>query len=614
MSAKRERTSTVDHMPFSPKPGQGPMGMMLSAPPVVKNRKDILRRLWGYLGVYRLSLILIVVLVVLSSGLFLMCPYLIGQSIDNYIVKNNLPGLAKMILLLSAIYIITAGIAWIQSIIMIRVAQNTVSDIRRDLFAKLQTLPLRYFDKHPHGELMSRLTNDTDTICSTLGESVTQLIGSLLSIIGAGSIMFSMNWRLTIACLITFPMVMIVTKYIGKYTLHGFRLRQQKLGKLNGLVEETILGQRIVKVCGRESEAKTQLSAANSDLKNAAIKATIYVGLMGPVMTLFRNLGFAILAGTGGWLVIKGMISVGTVAAFMNYADFFNRPLTQLANLYGSIQSALAGAERVFKVMDEEPETEDSADAINLNDIKGEVIFNNVSFSYVPETNVLNDISFQAKPGQTIAIVGSTGAGKTTIINLLMRFYDIDEGAILIDGNDIRELKKDSLRRSLGIVLQDTVLFAGSVKDNIRYGRPEATDAEIIAVAEFANADFFIRHLPNGYDTILSDAGSSLSQGQRQLLTIARTMLADPAILILDEATSSVDTRTEIHLQQAFNRLMHGRTSFIIAHRLSTIRLADNILVIEHGKIVEQGNHTDLLRINGVYNNLYESQFKNSIN
>jgi ATP-binding cassette subfamily B protein len=590
--------------------GPGPRGPMMAGPiPKVKDRRGILRRLWRYLACYRAGLLGIALLVAATTGLTLLCPYLMGRAIDRYISAGDMRGLLLLLGVMLVVYLLTSAGTWLQTVGMIRIAQHTVRDIRHELFDKLQALSLRFFDRHPHGELMSRLTNDTESISATLGDSVTQLINSVLSVVGAAAIMFTLNWRLALATLVTFPLVMLTTRWIGERSRQGFRDRQRNLGELNGIVEETILGQRVVKVCRHEQQATANFAAANEALRRTATTALISVGLMGPAMGVFRNLGFAILAGTGGWLVTKNLATIGMVAAFVNYADFFNRPLNQLANLYGTVQSALAGAERVFAIMDEAPEVEDAADAEELRDVCGDVAFSGVSFGYLPEAPVLNDVTFHAAAGQTIALVGPTGAGKTTIINLLTRFYDIDAGSIAIDGKDIRQVRKDSLRRALGIVLQDTFLFAGTVRDNIRYGRLDASDADVDAAARLANAESFIRHLPHGFDTVLSDAGNSLSQGQRQLLAIARTLLANPAILILDEATSSVDTRTEIHIQQAMRRLMQGRTSFIIAHRLSTIREADCILVIDHGQIAERGTHDALLAQQGVYYHLYYSQF-----
>jgi len=583
---------------------RGPMMMGASAP-AVRDRRGTLRRLWGYLRRDGAGLAGLALLVTLTSALSLVFPYLMGRAID---AVNDLHRLLLLVGAMAVLTVLTAGGTWLQSIWMLRITQRTVCDIRRDLFAKLQMLPLRFFDAHQHGELMSRLTNDTDTISATMGDSVTQFISSVLMVTGAGIIMFTMSWRLALVSLVTFPLVLLATWWIGKQSRQGFRDRQKSLGMLNGLVEETILGQRVVKVCRQEGAAIEKFAAANAELKRTAIKALICVGLMGPVMQFFRNFGFALLAGVGVWLVISGQAQLGTMVALISYTDFFNRPLFQLANLYGTIQSALAGAERVFAIIDEAPELADAAEAQALNAVRGEVEFSHVDFSYTPDVPVLSDVSFYAAAGQTIALVGPTGTGKTTIINLLTRFYEIDAGHIRIDGQDIRTLRKDTLRRSLGIVLQETYLFAGTVRENIRYGRLDASDAEVETAAGLANAESFIRHLPHGFDTVLSDAGSSLSQGQRQLLAIARAMLADPAILILDEATSSVDTRTEIHIQQAMHRLMAHRTSFIIAHRLNTVRQADCILVIQDGRIVERGTHPELLAQQGAYYRLYAGQ------
>jgi ATP-binding cassette subfamily B protein len=580
---------------------------MMSAPKV-KDRKGVLKRLWKYFNPYKWRLLGIVFMVCLTTGLGLLIPWVTGKAIDRYIGTHDLPGLARLICFMVGACVLAAIVTWVQSVQMIQITQLAVRDIRKELFDHFQTLSLRFFDRHPHGELMSRLSNDTETISTTLGDGITQFIGSALSIIGAGTIMFTLNWRLSLASMTTIPIILIVTKLLAGRSRQGFRDRQEKLGAMNGTVEETIQGQRVVKAFCREQETLEKLTTANVNLKKTAILATIFVGTMGPFMNLFRNIGFTVTAGVGGWMVVENMVTVGTVAAFISYADYFNRPIIQIANLYGMLQAGLAGAERVFAILDEVPEINDAPDAIELTDIQGRVEFDNVSFGYVPDVAVLSEVSFCAQAGQTIALVGPTGAGKTTIINLLTRFYDIDAGAIKVDGKDIRVLTKDSLRESLGIVLQDTYLFTGKVRENIRYGRLEASDSEVEDAARLANADSFIRHLPHGYDTVLSDAGGSLSQGQRQLLAIARALLADPAILILDEATSSVDTRTEVHIQQALHRLMCGRTSFIIAHRLSTIQQADCILVIDGGRIVERGTHSELLEKQGAYYNLYASQ------
>lgn len=587
----------------------GPGPMMGGPRGRASDRTGTLRRVWRYIGAYRWQMAGVASLVGMTTTCALLNPYLIGRAIDGYVIPGNMRGLVGIIAILLGLCLVSAACTWLQAVAMIRMAQHAVADIRRDLIAKLETLPLRYFDKQPHGELMSRLTNDPDAIAATLGDSVTQLIGSVLGVLGAGTIMFSLNWRLAIASLVTIPGVFLAMRWIAKHTRQGFRERQQAMGELNGMIEEFVTGQRVIHVCNRQAQTIAAFDEANNKLRKTGTRAVIIVGLMGPVMGVFRNSGFALLAAAGGWMVTRDLATIGLVAAFLTYSQQFTRPLHQIAALYGSVQGALAGAERVFAVLDESPEPADASDAIALSRPSGHVEFANVHFSYTPGVPVLRGVSYEAMPGQTIALVGPTGAGKTTIINLLTRFYDIDSGSIRIDGHDLRALRRDTLRRSLGIVLQDTFLFAGSVRENIRYGRPEATEDEVIAAAKLANADGFIRHLPHGYDTVLGESAASLSQGQRQLLAIARAIVSDPAILVLDEATSSVDTRTELHIQQAMLRLMNGRTSFVIAHRLSTIRKADCILVISDGEVAERGTHEQLLTARGMYWRLCMSQY-----
>jgi len=457
---------------------------------------------------------------------------------------------------------------------------------------------------------MSRLTNDLDAISRVLSQNVTELFTGMLTLGGILVVMFAKNFWLALGSMIVFPLMMILVGFVGKRTRREFRGYQMRIGRLNGKLEEMFSGQRVIVAYGREAGTLADFDAANEDVRRVGVRAQTYAMLVPPLMGILSNANIAILAGLGGWMVLRGLATVGTIAAFYNYSRKFAAPLRHLGNLYNQLQAAVAGAERVFEIVDTEPELTDAPDAVGLDGVAGEVVFDHVDFSYVPGVPVIRDMSLVAELGQTVALVGPTGAGKTTMVNLLTRFYDIDAGTIRIDGRDIRQVQKASLRRRLGIVLQDTFLFSASVMENIRYGRLGASDEEVVAAAKLANADHFIRRLPRGYDTLLSERGSNLSQGQRQLLAIARAVLADPSILILDEATSSVDTRTEAHIQEALLRLMEGRTSFVIAHRLSTIRDADKILVIDDGRIIERGTHEQLLAQRGFYYNLYMSQFK----
>ncbi len=578
---------------------------------VVKPRdaKNTLKRLWWYLSEHKIRLFLVLFLVAITSVLTLVGPYLIGKAIDNYIIPRDFNGLFRLLILMAAIYVLMSLFTWLQSRTMINVAQLTIRNMRKDAFDKLQILPVSFFDARPRGDIMSRLTNDIDLINNALSSSLTQIFSSIITLIGTVILMLWLSPLLTGVSMITVPIMLITTNIVTRHTRRYFSEQQRVLGMLNGFAEENISGQKVVKAFVREAKEIERFEVTNQELKNVGIKAQIYSGIMGPLMNVLNNIGFAIVALSGGWLAVKQIITIGTIAAFINYTRQFTRPLNELANQINTIQSAIASAERLFEIMDEPPEPPDPPDAIELKSVKGDVEFRNVSFSYKSDEAVLKNISFHAHPGQTIALVGPTGAGKTSIINLLARFYDPDSGDIFIDGYNIQKITRKSLRSSLGIVLQDTYLFSESVKDNIRYGRLDATDEEVKAAARLANAEQFILNLPQGYDTILSEDGGDLSQGQRQLLAIARAILADPAILILDEATSSVDTRTEQHIQEAMYKLMKGRTSFVIAHRLSTIRKADMILVIDDGEIIERGNHVQLLKQKGFYYNLYMSQF-----
>ncbi|MTI53482.1 ABC transporter ATP-binding protein [Geosporobacter ferrireducens] len=601
-------------------PGGRPGGMgsrhhkMMMGPVVkAKDVKATLCRLWYYLGRQKSTLLTVFTFVLIGALLNLLGPYLIGVAIDRYIIPGDFEGLQYIALVMIAIYGLNVVSTWLQNYWMIGMAQNTVLHMRKDLFNKLQTLPLSFFDNKPHGELMSRLTNDIENISNTLNTSTTQIFSSIITIVGTFLFMLWLSPALTLLSIIVIPLMAACTKLIAKRTRNYFSEQQKHLGELNGLIEETISGQRVVKVFSREKKVIEKFDAYNLQLREAGMRAQIFSGLIPPLMNVLNNLSLAIVAGAGGWLAVEGVITVGIIASFISYAKQFTRPLNELANQFNMIQSAIAGAERVFEIMDEKPETIDSPNAVKLDNIAGEVDFDQVSFGYKEEVPVLKGIDLHVKPGQAIALVGPTGAGKTTIINLLMRFYDVSQGQIRIDGQEIKTIKRNDLRTSLGIVLQDTYLFSESVKENIRYGRLDATDEEIEAAARLANADGFIRRLSQGYDTVLSEDGGNLSQGQRQLLAIARAILADPAILILDEATSSVDTRTEVQIQQAMLNLMKGRTSFVIAHRLSTIRDADKIVVIDRGEIREQGTHEELLQKKGFYHQLYMSQFHRQV-
>ncbi len=593
------------------RPGQQPSSQgMREKIEAARDPRHALRRLLPYLSPFRVLLIAVCCLVVITTLLGLIGPYLMGVAIDRFIALKEPAGLARISLWMLAIYLVNnllqGGSAWF----MADVSQRALKRLRGDLFSHLQTLPVSFFDGNPAGELMSRLTNDIEAINQAVSQNVTSLLASVLSLIGILVAMFVLDVWLALASLLVVPIMFAFTRFVARYTRRGFRELQMHLGELNGVMEEAISGQKVVKLFGRNESALAAFRRSNQEVFRAAVWANSYAFLLMPLTNVLGNFFVIVLAGLGGWLALKGLVTVGIIATFINYGQNFISPLRQLANMYNSIQAALAGAERVFEIIDTPAEAADAPDAAPLETVGGEVTFERVSFGYRPGIPIIKGMSIAAKAGETLALVGPTGAGKTTLINLLTRFYEIDEGKITIDGRDIRSIRKADLRRRLGLVLQETFLFSGSVLENIRYGRLEATDEECIAAATTAGADPFIRQLPQGYRTDLSERAGNLSQGQRQLLSIARAILADPAILILDEATSSVDTRTEARIQRALLSLMAGRTSFVIAHRLSTIRDAGQVLVIDNGEIVEKGTHRELLEKGGFYHRLYVSQFK----
>nr|WP_228201974.1 ABC transporter ATP-binding protein [Clostridium prolinivorans] len=592
-----------------------PGGMHRFAPVAKpKDFKKTIKRLWKYFKNEKRMISIIFIFLIISNIIALIVPLLIGKAIDTMSLnksKVNFYALNVVVVVLLVSYIVDAFIVFLQGYFMAGVSQRIVKNIRSSLFGKLQKLPISFFDTHTHGDIMSRLSNDIDNISSTISQSTTQLMSNIIMITGSFIMMLIKSPILTLASVITIPMVFILTKGIAKKTKPLFKKQQAVLGELNGQIEETISGIQIIKAFNREDKIIKDFEQTNSKLKEVGIKAQILSGYMMPLMNVINNIGFAAVAGVGGILAVKDLITVGTIASFISYSRQFSRPLNEVATIFNTLQSAIAGAERVFEVLDEEEEAEDIDNAKTLKNPKGHVVFQNVSFGYNKDIPVLKNINFEVKAGESIALVGPTGSGKTTIVNLLTRFYDVTEGRILLDGCDIRNYERDYLRKCFGIVLQDTYLFSGTIKENIRYGRLEASDKEIEEAAKMSNADAFIKKLPKGYETILTESGSNLSQGQRQLLAIARAILANPSILILDEATSSVDTRTELHIQEAMLKLMKGRTSFIIAHRLSTIKDSDIIMVIDKGKIVEKGNHQSLIKKKGVYYNMYYSQFKN---
>lgn len=603
-------------------PGHGPGGRharAMGGKP--KETKQTIKRLLGYLGKDKKHVIIALVCVVISSlstlaGSYMLSPIINGitETYDKasqaagdagVIINEGLKTLGLGILLMLAIYGIGVISMYLQQRIMIGVSQRALKTLRKDLFDHIQTLPVRYFDTNATGDIMSRFTNDVDVVGEMLNNTVIQLIQGFISIVGTVSIMLYMNVWLALLTILLVPLMLKAGGSIAKRSSKYYRQQQSALGKLNGYIEETVTGQKVVKVFCHEEKAVAEFTDLNNDLRKKQVKAQFFGGIMGPVMGNIGQISYGITACVGGLFCLAGRLSLGGLTVFVNYSRQFSRPINEISMQINTIFSALAGAERVFKVMDEEPEEEDKPDAVEMANVKGEVIMEDVSFGYNPDKVILKHINLYAHAGQKVAFVGSTGAGKTTITNLLNRFYDIQEGKITIDGRDIKDYARKSLRSHIAMVLQDTHLFTGTVRENIRYGRPDATDEEVEQAAKTASAHSFIMRLENGYDTMLEGDGINLSQGQRQLLNIARAAVSKAPILVLDEATSSVDTRTEMHIDHGMERLMKNRTTFVIAHRLSTVRNADCIMVLEQGEIIERGTHEQLLAEKGRYYQLY---------
>jgi ABC-type multidrug transport system fused ATPase/permease subunit len=578
-----------------------------------------LLRLGVYLKPYWPQLLVVAALLVLGTLLQLAAPYLIGRAVDEFIVASDRGGLAVTMLLLLGTYVGSWATTYGQFYTMTIVGNNVLYQLRTEIFERAQSLSLRFFDEHEAGDLMSRLTNDVDTIAQVLNAGLVQTLGSSLIVVGIVAAMFSLNWRLALATFVILPFMFAFSIFFSRRARRAFRVTRRTIGSVSADLEENISGVRVAQAFAREGQNIERFSELNRANRDANVNAQSITAAFSPTLDVLSTIGLAIVVGYGGFLALQNppLITVGVIVSFLVYVRRFFQPIQQLAQLYAQLQSALAGAERIFELVDTQPDLVDVPDAIEMPTIVGQVVFDDVSFHYKAEEPVLRDVSLVAEPGQTVALVGPTGAGKTTLVNLIGRFYEAEEGVVRIDRRDVRSVTRASLRSQMGIVLQDTFLFSGTIMDNIRYGRLQASDDDVIEAAKLANADSFITRLPDGYQTELSEQGRNLSQGQRQLIAIARAILADPRLLILDEATSSVDTRTELLIQEALGRLLKGRTSFVIAHRLSTIRNADQLLILQHGRIVERAAstpdrsaHEQLLDLGGEYYKLYTSQFR----
>lgn len=597
--------------PMQMRPGAGPPQLHRKKAEKIKDIKGTIKRLLGYLIEKKFNIFIVFILCFVTTLISILGTRLNGYTIDKFIETGDMKGLAFICIILVLMYLVNIFSTYYQNIVMVKISQRVSAKIRKELFTALQKLPLKYFDNNSSGDLMSRLTNDVDNINTTLSQSVTQLFSGIINVVGMLIAMLLLSPILTLIGMITVPLTFIATKTLVKKTQSFFVKQQRELGNLNGYIEEMVSGQKVVLLFSEEEKVKEEFSEINERLTKSAIIAQGVSSFMGPINNFINNISYLIISVVGGYLILKGSeITVGIVFSFLLYMRNFTRPINEIMNLFNTIQGALAGAERVFEVIDEEKE-KDKDNAVNIDNIEGHVELRGVTFSYSNGKEILKNVSLEAKKGEVIAIVGPTGAGKTTIVNLLTKFYDIDSGEILIDGKNIDEITRESLRKTVAMVLQDTYLFSETVSENIRYGRLDASDEEVIEAAKMADAHHFIKQLPQGYDTVLSDNGGNLSQGQRQLLAIARAILSNASILILDEATSSIDTRTEVLIQNAMLKLMEGKTTFVIAHRLSTIRNADKILALKDGEIIESGTHDELLAKEGFYTNLYNSQFKN---